>query len=664
MKFLKRDIAALKKLVLDAKDSYYNKGTVLRIKLSTFSPEVATALKLGKLNRSAVPVLPEEATISKGMLDITDDRYDLLEKLIETNDPSWKPISGAKVPVGKVKTKLPYAMSSLGKAYPGDGKVASFAKKNPGPWVVSDKLDGNALEIVYVPGKPTKVYTKTSGTIGQDVSFLLPQLNVPQELKMKMAVRFETILHKGTFESKHSRDSDNAKKYKNARNMVAGIFNTKGFHKALTDVQLVAHEILDSHERPSSQLQRLTTYGFNVVSHVLINRLSDSVLESVLKKRKTGSKFMIDGLVVVQDKPHKASPTGEDPSYAMAFKINDESENLAKTKVIDVEWNASKHGFLKPRVMIEPVELAGATVSWATGFNAKFIQDNGIGKGAVITITRSGEVIPYITSVVKKAAKVALPNVPYKWNATKVDIVLTDAGNSVVASKRIYAFLSAGLGVEHLALATITKAYESGMTKIQDFLLAKPTTFLKLDGVKETSANKYYQQIQSKLKNANLADVAANSGFFGRNFGSKRMQLIIDKYDLFKLATMSIDSISAKVEGIDGFSTVTAEQFATGLHKFIKWVGTLPITFKQPEKVVVKSATMKGQNVCFTGFRDDSLSKFIISHGGKIASGVTSTTTMLLTKDTKSSSSKVIKAKSLGIPVLTPDQFGKKYGYL
>jgi NAD-dependent DNA ligase len=676
MKFLKRDIAALKKLVLAAKDAYYNKAKNLRIKLSEYSPEVATALKMGKLHRGAVPVLPDVAIIDKGMLELTDDRYDLLEKIIEANDPTWKPISGAKPVVGKVKTKLPYAMSSLGKSYPGDGKLDIFAKKNTGPWVVSDKLDGNALEVVYTKGATPKAYTKTSPTIGQDVSFLVPHMNIPQQLNENIAVRFETILPKSVFLAKHGRDSGNAKNYKNARNMVAGVFNTKGVHKALPDVKILAHEIMNSALSPSAQLAKLKKLGFDVVPHTVVGRLSDSVLSTMLAKRKTASKYMIDGLVINQDKPHRASLTGEDPSYAIAFKINDETENLVQTKVEYVEWNASKHGSAKPRIKIEPVELAGATVDWATGHNGFFIvhgysykdrkkyegkPDRPIGPGAIVEVTRSGEVIPYITRVVKPARKPDLPKVPFTWNANEVDILIKEAGNPVVAVKRIYAFLSSGLGVEHLAIATIRKCYDGGMTKIKDFLLAKPVTFLKFEGIKEVSANKYYQQIQSKLKEANLANVAAHSGFFGRNFGTKRMQMIIDKHDLFKLATKLEGNIVDIVESIDGFSSVTAEQFAAGLPKFIKWVDTLPITFKKPEKVVVKSATMKDQAICFTGFRNVELENAIVRHGGTIASGVNAKTTALVVKDKSSASSKATKAKELGIPIYTSEELLKKY---
>lgn len=678
MNFTKRDIADLKKLVNAAKDTYYNKGVFLKIKLSEYSPEVATALKLGKLNRSAKPVLPDEATVTRGMLEITDSVYDLLEKVVESLDPSWKPVSGAKVTPAdkKVKTKLPVPLSSLDKAYPGDGRVEKFATKYKGPWVVSDKLDGNALEIVYQKGKAPKAYTKTSATIGQDVSFLVPHMNIPQSLNEDLVVRTETILPKAVFDSKHSKTSEAQKTYKNARNMVAGVFNTKGVHKAIADVKVVAHEILQSSLKPSAQLAKLKKLGFDVVGHAIVSRLSDSVLSTMLKKRKAASKYMIDGLVVNQDAAHRGQLTGENPAYTIAFKINDETENLARTKVISVEWNASKHGAAKPRINIEPVELAGATVNWCNGHNAFYIvhgytkkdaakfkgkPDMPIGPGAVIELTRSGEVIPYITKVVKAARKPQMPDVDYEWNETGIDILIDAESDDTVAVKRIAAFLREGLGVEKMALATIAKCYRGGMTTIKKFLTAKAADFLTFDGVKDASAFTYYNQIQQGCKSADFAAVAAHSGFFGRLFATKRMQMLVDKFDFYKLATMSEPKIIAKVLEIDGFSDKTATAFAKGLPKFIKWVQTLPLTYAKVAKVKVTGNQMKGQNVCFTGFRNEQLEKAIIKHGGTIASGVNAKTTILVVKDKGSASSKTTKAKELGIPIYNVDELIRKH---
>ena len=111
--------------------------------------------------------------------------------------------------------------------------------------------------------------------------------------------------------------------------------------------------------------------------------------------------------------------TDKNPEHAFAFKMVI-SDQVAEAKVVDVEWNISKTGYLKPRVEIEPIRLGGVTIKHATGFNGNFIESNKIGIGAIIEIIRSGDVIPYIKSVITPAETAKMPNIPYKWNINPI----------------------------------------------------------------------------------------------------------------------------------------------------------------------------------------------------------------------------------------------------
>jgi DNA ligase (NAD+) len=133
---------------------------------------------------------------------------------------------------------------------------------------------------------------------------------------------------------------------------------------------------------------------------------------------KQDSPYEIDGIIVQADIKYTRNTSGN-PDYAFAFKILSE---VAETTVINVEWNISKWGALKPRVEIEPVELAGVLITYATGFNAKFIKDNEIGPGSRILITRSGDVIPYILKILTRT-EADMPTIEYVWNETGVDII-------------------------------------------------------------------------------------------------------------------------------------------------------------------------------------------------------------------------------------------------
>lgn len=667
-----KHITTLKKLVEVCKDAYYKKGRNFKLRLSAVGVPLGPTLAFGRLSASGAVVIGSDIgkKVAPAVLEMTDDRYDFLERLIQTADPNWQPRSGAKADK-KTKTKLPVPMSSLKKIYPGDGKLARWTEKFPGPYVVSDKLDGNALEIVYSK-EGIKAYTKTSATMGQDVSYLVPHLKIPAKVKgpLPLAVRAETVISLARFQ-KH--DKDNGGKYSFARNMVAGVFNTKGVHEAIADIDVVCHEILESSKAPSAQLAQLKQLGFNVVPHTVVRSLSDSSLDKIFSTRKTKSKYLVDGLVVISDKGRRKNHTGEDPEYAFAFKVGDES-NIAQTTVLEVEWNASKHGLAKPRIKIKPVKLAGATVSWVNGHNAFFIEhgytlkdkakhtkDMPIGPGAVVEITRSGEVIPYITKVVKAARKPQLPTEKFEY-VGNVDIAFVGHQADTTAVKRITALLRDGLGVERMAATTVQRCYDQGMTTVKDFLEAEKEDFLEVPGVKDTLATTYYTQIQKGLKQASEAAVAANSGFFGPLFGTKSMQVILSKYTFAQLNKMAPDQAISAVASLPDFATTSAKAFVAGLPKYLKWVAQLPIRFKKPEATKVIGKKLQGQKVAFTGFRDAALEEYVKQQGGAIASGVSSATTMLLVKDSASGSSKAVKAKAMGIPVLTADQFKSKYG--
>ena len=117
------------------------------------------------------------------------------------------------------------------------------------------------------------------------------------------------------------------------------------------------------------------------------------------------------------------------------------TDQIAEAKIIDVIWTPSKDGFLKPKVRIEPIDIGGVTIEYATAFNAAFVEKNKIGMGALIEMVRSGDVIPHILKVITPARQAQMPTGNYKWNATHVDIVLDDIkGNTNVQEKVISRF--------------------------------------------------------------------------------------------------------------------------------------------------------------------------------------------------------------------------------
>jgi NAD-dependent DNA ligase len=319
---------------------------------------------------------------------------------------------------------------------------------------------------------------------------------------------------------------------------------------------------------------------------------------------------------------------------------------------------------MKPRVMIDPININGVTVTYATGHNAKYIVDNKIGPGAQIQITRSGDVIPYILSVVKPAKKLKLPKSKVEWDKTGVNLYLVDKkGNDEVQIKRLTKFFSK-LDTDFIKIGVITKLYEAGYDSTIKIMKLKPKDFLRIEGFKTTTANKLYESIQEAITDVDLPTLMDATGIFGEGLGSTRIAAI-QKYhpNLLKLAEVEESELVWVIKRIPGFSDITASQFAGGIKKFYKWLLKTPITIAKPvKKKVVKNGKLTGQTVLFTGVRDTDLEAAIEANGGRVATGFSSSVTYLLAKDPNSTSSKAQSARNAGVPILTLEKFKKKFG--
>jgi NAD-dependent DNA ligase len=185
---------------------------------------------------------------------------------------------------------------------------------------------------------------------------------------------------------------------------------------------------------------------------------------------------------------------------------------------------------LKPRVRIEPIQLAGVRIEYATGFNGKFIQDNHIGLGAIITMVRSGDVIPYIKSVTIPAEHPQMPTVPYKWTDTFVDVVLEDPTNDITVLEKNITNFFVSLEVDGLSTGNIRRMMAAGFQTIPSILLAGKNDFEKVDGFKTKIIDKIYNSIQEKMNDASLLDIMVASGKLGRGFGKRKIGPILEKY--------------------------------------------------------------------------------------------------------------------------------------
>jgi len=518
---------------------------------------------------------------------VSDQIYDQLEEILKQRKAdslllkaTGAPVEKSSFEADKQKVKLPYWMGSMDKVKPDSQALENWLTKNPGAYQISHKLDGISALLILNPLRvcpkdksvclptnrlvadqlnfqmkvpqeelnstaPNKLYTRGNGIVGQDISHLIEYLNFGtigtvsevQAISAKstitdvtsVCIRGEIILSKANWQKYQSECS-------NARNMAAGLINAKHpVTSQLRDLEFVAYELIEpAGLSPSQQFQWLTKHNFKVVSNHRRDQVDSAWLSDWFKQARVTSDYQIDGLIVTQDQPNQRNLSGN-PKYSVAFKLNAEGQ---LTTVRAVIWSASRHGFLKPRIEIDPITITDeeggtVTVQFCTAFNAKYVVDNKIGPGCRVKIVRSGDVIPYITEVVEPApggAQMPSTEVKYQWNSTGIDIILVNnqSDPAVLIEGLIYFFKT--METKFVSQATITKLVTSGKTTIPAILGITIAELAALPGLGQKSAERVRESLDGVLKNVEEERLMAASGVFGHGMGSRKLRVILKTY--------------------------------------------------------------------------------------------------------------------------------------
>jgi len=588
-----------------------------------------------------------------GIEVITDKQYDLLYdrlKKIDPNNKFFKQI-GFNVHT-KNKIKLPYHMGSMDKIKAGSNLINNWKKKYKGSYIISDKLDGVSGLFVLINNEK-KLYTRGNGSIGTDISSLIPKIKVlNKKFKIKeIAIRGEFIISKKNFKKLK-------KKYSNPRALVSGLINKKTINENEFDIiDFIAYEVIKPYKKKISiQLDIIDQLNLKSVHALKINNFDEDFLSKYLTIRKNKGPYDVDGLVIYDNNIHLRNKNGN-PKYAFAFK-DTSLHHVAIVEVIKVEWNISKDGLLKPRIFIKPVKLSGVIIKNVTGFNAKYILDNDIGKGSKLKIIRSGDVIPHIVSIEKRTSA-DMPSIKYKWNKTKVDIIIDERNKEIDnerSVKNITYFLKT-LEIKNIDTKIVEKLVENNINTIKKIINIKVDDFLKIEGFKIKLAKKLFTNIQNGIKNVELAILMSGTNIFGAGVGIKKFNLILDKYPNILKILISKEEILKKIILIDGFEEKTANKFVNNLDKFKKFLKDNPNIKVKNTKKKLKGKKYLGKTIVFSGFRDKELEEIIISEGGKITTTITNNTDLLIVKDINDNSSKIKKAKELGIKIIEKDKF-------
>jgi DNA ligase (NAD+) len=596
---------------------------------------------------------------------LTDGQYDILKDYMETTYPKNTVLKEIGAPIEKNKVKLPYFMGSMDKIKPDTGALKKWKTKFKGPYILSAKLDGISALYTY-DGTTKKLYTRGDGTYGQDITYLIPYLNLPEPETESIVIRGEIIMKKKVFEKYFKEEAANA------RNLVSGIVNSKTSGRSkFKYLDFVAYEVISPELNPVGQMSFLETLRIsmtdqpmNIVLYSQEDSIDNEMLSEYLISWREGYEYEIDGVIVTSNVIVKRKEGN--PEHSIAFKMV-LSDQVVEARVVDVLWSASKDGYLKPRVKIEPVVIGGARIEYATAFNAAFVKENRIGVGSLIQLVRSGDVIPHIMSVIEPAQQPKMPDVDYVWNSTNVDIILTDpTEDDTVREKNISRFF-AKIGVVGLGPGNIRRFIDAGYDSVGAIIRISVDDILKIDGFKQRSATKIYNAIHESLDKAQLGTLVEASNIFGRGFGEKKVEPLLKEIpDIFERSYTKTE-LFHKINGIPGFGSKTTEAFLERYQMFIDFMKSIGLKDKL-KKPTIKTESPKNighplydRTIIMTGFRDKSLKEQIEKVGGKIGTTVNKKTFIVLTKDPEDETGKINKAKELDIPIMTPEEFTLKY---
>lgn len=458
-------------------------------------------------------------------------------------------------------------------------------------------------------------------------------------------------------------------KYKSPRNTVAGLINRDEADERLILTSFVRYGLgehdLDAYSRYSKVLSDLSKvyYQDNLSVVMTAKELDEVKLAELFKKWR--KQFYIDGLVIYLNditlwRIIGRQQTSGNPLYAIAYKHPDFTESF-ETTVRDITYQISKAGALKPVVSIDAVDTGDCIMENPTGYNAGWLRAHEIGIGSQILVTRSGGVIPKILEATIPAtyippSKCPECGSPVEFDENQTELYCTNPNcPGRVLSKIIHFFET--VGVDDMGDETFAKIFKAGHTTVQSFLDITPRELFQIDGFGDAIVNNIIKQMAKIKEGVDLATLMHASDCF-KGIGRIKAQKILES-----LSTTLFDFfIRGKVEALKSqpefaSPSITTQSFLDGIKPFHEFMMAIGVTFTLPAKDLVVQGKYTGFSVCFSGIRDKDLEHEIVRLGGKITSGVSKTTTHLVVKDPDGASSKINKAKELGIPILTIESF-------
>ncbi len=547
--------------------------------------------------------------------------------------------------------------------------------------VLSWKLDGLTIVMTYLDGKLIKAVTRGNGETGEVITnnarvFINLPLNI--SFKGSLVLRGEAVISYPDFEKINNKITDVALKYKNPRNLCSGSVRqlnnkiTAGRNVQFYAFSLVKADGIDFKNSRTEQLNWLKSQGFGVVEYKKVNSLNLQDTVKYFEDRVTENELPSDGLVLMYDNisyGESLGATSKFPRDSIAFKWRDE---VKETKLLEIEWSASRTGLINPIAILEPVELEGTTVSRASVHNLSILENLRLGIGDTVSVYKANMIIPQISDNITRSNNVEIPgSCPVCGGETVIkndnDIKTLYCINDECMAKQIKSFTHFvsrdAINIEGLSEATIEKLIAKGLVKeLSDIFHVESfkDVIVNMEGFGEKSFSNLVQSVNN-ARNTTAARLLYSLGI--PNIGVANAKLICRKFndDWERIENATYEEL---IE-ISGIGNVMAKAYVEffGNDRNEKIVHDLldEVTIEKAEE---NNAAQLFESLTFviTGsveqFKNrDELKDVIEERGGKITGSVTSKTNYLINNDNMSNSSKNKKAKELNITIITEDQF-------
>ena len=549
--------------------------------------------------------------------------------------------------------------------------------------VISWKLDGLTIVLTYRGGTLAKAVTRGNGEVGEVVTnnarvFQNLPLNIPYQ--GELVLRGEAVISYKDFEKINEEIGDADAKYKNPRNLCSG--SVRQLNNEITAKRrvrfyaftLVSAEGIDFRNSRQYQMQWLREQGFDVVENHLVTGGTIDEEVAWFARHIEKNELPSDGLVLVYDDiayGQSLGATAKFPRDSFAFKWADE---IRETTLREIEWSPSRTGLINPVAVFEPVELEGTTVSRASVHNISIMEELELGVGDRITVYKANMIIPQIAENLTRSGVKDIPEVcPVCGGATRIamenetkTLYCTNPKCQAKHVKSFTLFVSRdAMNIEGLSEATLEKFIANGYVKdLTDlFHLDRYAEEIKnMDGFGEKS----YENLRNSINNARTTTLPRLVYSLGiPNIGIANAKVICRALgnDPERVMNASAEELN-EIPGVgEVIAKAYVDYFADEEHRDV-YRRLLEEVDIPKEEETADGQKFAGVNFVITGSVEHfanraEVKEEIEKRGGKVTGSVTSKTNYLINNDVNSTSSKNRKARELGIPIISEEEFLK-----